>query len=118
MISQRKGITHGSVAIVGCTLWVYYSTLEAVIVQRTLGIDPGQLYRHLGSGSVVIVREVGKDGGVLWDSFTDFDLIEGHTWGKMMGTSFVQQFRLLQGSNEELFDTRFSISSKHSTKPN
>jgi len=95
-----------------------YSILEVVTVQRMATVDSGEIYRHLGTGSMVFVKDVNKDGSVTWESLSRGDLIEGHSWGKMQGVPFLEQFRSVKDSADMVADIRTEQRSKHVVKPN
>jgi hypothetical protein len=83
-----------------------------------VGVDYEGLYRHLGSGSVVVIKDVNKDGSVTWESLTGGDLIEGHRWGKMQGVPFLEQFSSLKDSADTVADIRKEERAKRIVKPN
>lgn len=97
---------------------LYIHLKEVSTVHRPVVISSGDLYKHLGSGSAVVVKDVYKDGSVVWESLSLRDLIEGHCWGKMQGVFFIEHFRRVQEASDLFMEHPARAGLKDGSKPN
>jgi hypothetical protein len=87
-------------------------------VHRPVLIISGVFYKHLDSGTTVIVKNVCGDGSVIWESVSDHATIEGHSWGRMQGAQFVDQFRKIRDISEIVLDAIVRDGLNSGQKPN